>query len=63
MNDIHMAGGIFLLATQRLQALGVTRVYGGGECTYSDAEKFYFYRRDGVTGRMGTFIWLDASAK
>lgn len=50
---------IFLLATQRLHVLGVTRVYGGGMCTYSNAEKFYSYRRDGVTGRMGTFIWLD----
>lgn len=49
---------IFLLATQRLHALGVTRVYGGGVCTYSDAEKYYSFRRDGVTGRMGTFIWL-----
>ena len=49
---------IFQLAWLRLQALGVTRIYGGGVCTYSDAERFYSYRRDGVTGRMGTFIWL-----
>lgn len=49
---------IFQLARLRLQALGVTRIYGGGVCTYSDAERFYSYRRDGVTGRMGTFIWL-----
>ncbi|HEU0186278.1 MAG TPA: peptidoglycan editing factor PgeF [Gallionellaceae bacterium] len=49
---------IFQLARLRLQALGVTRIYGGGVCTYSDPERFYSYRRDGVTGRMGTFIWL-----
>ncbi len=49
---------IFHLARLRLQALGVTRIYGGGVCTYSDADRFYSYRRDGVTGRMGTFIWL-----
>ncbi|HEY6095636.1 MAG TPA: peptidoglycan editing factor PgeF [Gallionellaceae bacterium] len=49
---------IFMLARLRLQALGVTRIHGGGVCTYSDAERFYSYRRDGVTGRMGTFIWL-----
>lgn len=49
---------IFLLARQRLQALGIHRIYGGGVCTCSDAERFYSYRRDGVTGRMGTFIWL-----
>lgn len=49
---------IFLLARLRLQALGITRIYGGGVCTHSDAERFYSYRRDGVTGRMGTFVWL-----
>jgi YfiH family protein len=49
---------LYLLAQQRLNARGVTRVYGGGLCTYSDPERFYSYRRDGVTGRMGTFIWL-----
>lgn len=49
---------IFQLARLRMQTLGVTRIYGGDMCTYSDAERFYSYRRDGVTGRMGTFIWL-----
>jgi polyphenol oxidase len=43
----------------RLNALGITRVYGGDLCTYSDPARFYSYRRDGVTGRMGTFIWLS----
>ncbi|MBI5007707.1 MAG: peptidoglycan editing factor PgeF [Nitrosomonadales bacterium] len=46
------------LARQRLNALGIGRVYGGTFCTYHQQDKFYSYRRDGVTGRMGTFIWL-----
>ncbi|HJW25859.1 MAG TPA: peptidoglycan editing factor PgeF [Rhodocyclaceae bacterium] len=49
---------IWLLARQRLAALGVDAVWGGGECTVADGERFFSYRRDGVTGRMGTFIWL-----
>jgi len=49
---------IYLLARQRLEALGITRIYGGGLCTYSDRMRFFSYRRDGMTGRMGTFIWL-----
>jgi polyphenol oxidase len=49
---------IYQLARLRLQALGITRIYGGDLCTYSDAQRFYSYRRDGVTGRMGTFVWL-----
>src|SRR5512135_132887 len=49
---------IYLLARQRLAALGITRVHGGSYCTYHQKDKFFSYRRDGVTGRMGTFIWL-----
>ncbi len=49
---------IFQLATLRLHALGITRIYGGGMCTYSNPERFYSYRRDGETGRMATMIWL-----
>jgi len=37
----------------------ITQVYGGGYCTYRETERFYSYRRDGATGRMGTFIWLE----
>lgn len=47
------------LARLRLQRAGVTRIYGGGWCTYSDAQEFFSYRRDGVTGRMATLIWLE----
>jgi hypothetical protein len=49
---------IYLLARQRLALLGVKRVYGGGLCTYTDAERFYSYRRDQATGRMASLIWL-----
>ena len=49
---------IYLLARQRLQALGIVRIFGGTNCTYHQKDKFFSYRRDGVTGRMGTFIWL-----
>jgi len=49
---------LYLLARQRLQALGITRIHGGTFCTYRQQDKFFSYRRDGVTGRMGTFIWL-----
>ena len=49
---------IYTLAKQRLNHLGITQIYGGGECTYSHSENFFSYRRDIVTGRTATLVWL-----
>jgi hypothetical protein len=49
---------IYALARLRLNGLGITQIYGGDRCTYGESEQFFSYRRDGVTGRQGTFIWL-----
>jgi len=51
---------LYELARQRLHAAGVTKIYGGGLCTFSDQRRFFSYRRDGVTGRMACGIWLSA---
>jgi YfiH family protein len=53
---------LWLLARQRLEALGVRGVHGGGRCTYREADAFYSYRRDGATGRMAALIWLAPAA-
>ena len=50
---------LYQLARQRLAGCGITAVYGGECCSFTDSERFYSYRRDGVTGRMATLIWLD----
>lgn len=49
---------LYLLARLALEQVGVTAIYGGNYCTYADAARFYSYRRDGVTGRMASLIWL-----
>jgi YfiH family protein len=46
------------LARRRLVRLGIERIYGGGECTYSHADRYFSHRRDGQTGRQATLIWL-----
>ncbi len=52
-------GDLYTIARQRLKRLGVTQVYGGGRCTYSEAETFFSFRREGDTGRMASLIWLE----
>lgn len=49
---------LYALAGSCLRQAGVEHIYGGTACTYSDAQRFYSHRRDGVTGRMATMIWM-----
>ncbi len=49
---------IYQLARQRLENVGVTQVYGGDRCTWTESGDFFSYRRDRTTGRMASFIWL-----
>ena len=49
---------IYLLARQALGSVGVEAVYGGGYCTVHEEKRFFSYRRDGVTGRMASLVWL-----
>jgi YfiH family protein len=57
VNPGRYMADIYQLARIRLAARGVTAVYGGGFCTYSDP-RFYSYRRTAQTGRFASLIWL-----
>lgn len=50
---------LYRLATQRLNALGVSHVFGGERCTFREADSFYSYRRERNTGRMASLIWME----
>lgn len=54
----HWLVDLYAIARQRLAALGVTRVSGGGFCTFADAARFYSYRRGKDAERMAALTWL-----
>ncbi|MGR5502414.1 peptidoglycan editing factor PgeF [Vibrio sp. DNB22_10_4] len=61
----HSSSGKWLadlasIAEMKLKSLGVNSVTQSGLCTFKDPTRFYSYRRDGQTGRMASFIWINA---
>ena len=50
---------LYALARITLIQQGVKRIYGGDYCTYNQADMFYSYRREPITGRMASLIWLQ----
>lgn len=56
----HWLLDLYAVARQRLAARGVTRVFGGGYCTYSDPARFPSWRRDRTRERIAAFVWLES---
>lgn len=57
----HYHADLYALARRRLQRAGVTQIFGGGHCTFSDPARFYSYRRERVCGRMASVVWIARS--
>jgi YfiH family protein len=60
-DSLHFMADIYLLARQRLHALGITAIYGGEYCTITDSDQFFSYRRQMRTGRMTSMIWIAST--
>lgn len=54
----HYLCDIYQLARTELQSAGISRIAGGGYCSYTEKHRFYSYRRQHNTGRMASLIWL-----
>jgi len=56
----HWLFDLYHMAKLRLNKIGVKQIYGGDRCTLSEEEQFFSFRRDGVTGRMASLIWIES---
>jgi YfiH family protein len=55
----HWLTNLPLLATQRLQQLGITNISQCPFTTQAEPALFYSYRKEGQTGRMATLIYFS----
>ena len=46
------------IALLQLHDLGIENISMSDECTYTQSDKYYSFRRDGKTGRMASVIAL-----
>lgn len=60
VSEQHWLFDIYHAAKLRLNIAGIRQIYGGDHCTLTEKEKFFSYRRDNVTGRMASMIWIEA---
>ena len=49
---------LYAIATRQLRSLGIEEIHGGEHCTFGEPDLFFSYRRDGVTGRMASYITI-----
>jgi purine-nucleoside/S-methyl-5'-thioadenosine phosphorylase / adenosine deaminase len=59
MGNKQWQANLYTLAQQRLHKLGIVSIYGNNYCTFSDSTRFFSFRRDQITGRMLSLIWIN----
>jgi len=58
INPGKWMANLYLLASERLAALGIHNYQHSDLCTYADKDRFFSYRRDIQTGRTTSLIYL-----
>lgn len=59
-NEGKYMADLYAIARVKLSDLGISAVSGGAFCTYCEEDRFFSYRRSGVTGRMVNAIYIEA---
>lgn len=54
----HWLCDLRALARQRLAACGLRSIHASRDCTIDQPDRYFSHRRDAVTGRMATGLWI-----
>ncbi len=54
----HCYADLVGLLGERVDTFGAKYTHSN-HCTFADVDRFFSYRRDGVTGRMVSFLWME----
>ena len=57
----HWLADLGALVRYQLNNRGISMVFSSNRCTYKEVDNFYSYRREKITGRMASLIWIDSS--
>jgi YfiH family protein len=57
-DEVHYLADLKCIAKFILNQLNVYNVSVNEECTYSNVDKYYSYRKEKITGRMAGVIWI-----
>ena len=49
------------LVRQQLLKRGISMIYACNLCTFEEQDKFYSYRRENITGRVASLIWMESN--
>ncbi len=59
-SNARFLADLYAIARLQLGQIGVTHIYGGDYCTFSDKTRFFSFRGDGkILGSLATLIWID----
>ena len=47
------------IASWIMKDMGITDIQTDSRCTFAEKDDFFSYRRDGITGRIASLIWLE----
>ncbi len=61
-DETHWLLDIKDIAVWQLQQAGLEHIFISPHCTYSEPERFFSFRRDGLTGNIATLAWIEPTS-